>query len=80
MSNFKKLAMFGATALLLAACGNGDTDTDTDTGTDTDTDAGEEVVDTDDFSIAMITDTGGVDDRSFNQSAWEGMQAWVGEV
>lgn len=71
MSNFKKLALFGASALLLAACGNGDTDS----GTDTDTgDAGETE---EEFSIAMITDTGGVDDRSFNQSAWEGMQAWA---
>ena len=25
---------------------------------------------------AIITDTGGVDDKSFNQSAWEGLQAW----
>src|SRR5699024_11482076 len=32
-----------------------------------------------DFSIAMVTDTGGVDDRSFNQSAWEGMQDWAEE-
>ena len=31
------------------------------------------------FSIAMVTDTGGVDDRSFNQSAWEGMQSWAEE-
>src|SRR5699024_11797699 len=30
----------------------------------------------DDFSVAMVTDTGGVDDKSFNQSAWEGLQAW----
>ena len=27
-------------------------------------------------TVALITDTGGVDDRSFNQSAWEGLQAW----
>lgn len=27
-----------------------------------------------DFSIAMVTDTGGVDDKSFNQSAWTGIQ------
>lgn len=27
-----------------------------------------------DFSIAMVTDVGGVDDKSFNQSAWEGIQ------
>jgi len=25
---------------------------------------------------AIITDTGGINDRSFNQSAWEGLQAW----
>ena len=25
---------------------------------------------------AIITDTGGVDDKSFNQSAWEGLQEW----
>ncbi|EIT85139.1 putative ABC-type transport system periplasmic component/surface lipoprotein-like protein [Fictibacillus macauensis ZFHKF-1] len=26
------------------------------------------------FKVAMVTDTGGVDDKSFNQSAWEGLQ------
>ena len=25
------------------------------------------------FSVAMITDTGGINDQSFNQSAWEGL-------
>ena len=29
-----------------------------------------------DLKAAIITDTGGVDDKSFNQSAWEGLQAW----
>lgn len=29
-----------------------------------------------DFSVIMITDQGGVDDKSFNQSAWEGIEAW----
>lgn len=28
------------------------------------------------FSVAMVTDVGGVDDKSFNQSAWEGLQKW----
>ncbi|MDY4760997.1 BMP family lipoprotein [Streptococcus thoraltensis] len=28
------------------------------------------------LKVAMVTDTGGVDDKSFNQSAWEGLQAW----
>lgn len=27
-----------------------------------------------DFKIGMVTDTGGVDDKSFNQSSWEGLQ------
>lgn len=26
------------------------------------------------FSVGMVTDTGGVNDQSFNQSAWEGLQ------
>ncbi|QIL45971.1 BMP family ABC transporter substrate-binding protein [Vagococcus coleopterorum] len=29
-----------------------------------------------DHSVALVTDLGGVDDKSFNQSAWEGLQAW----
>ncbi|PKG23089.1 BMP family lipoprotein [Niallia nealsonii] len=28
------------------------------------------------FKVAMVTDVGGVDDKSFNQSAWEGLQAF----
>ena len=26
------------------------------------------------FNVAMVTDTGGVSDQSFNQSSWEGLQ------
>ncbi|PCR99066.1 BMP family lipoprotein [Lactococcus fujiensis] len=29
-----------------------------------------------DLKVAIITDTGGINDRSFNQSAWEGLEAW----
>ncbi|GGE35641.1 BMP family lipoprotein [Streptococcus himalayensis] len=29
-----------------------------------------------DLKAAIVTDTGGVDDKSFNQSAWEGLQEW----
>lgn len=31
---------------------------------------------TEEFRVAMITDENGVDDRSFNQSAWEGLEDW----
>ncbi|MGM0851488.1 MAG: BMP family lipoprotein [Bacillota bacterium] len=30
----------------------------------------------DQFTVAMVTDVGGVDDKSFNQSAWEGLKAF----
>ncbi len=33
----------------------------------------------DGFKVAMVTDTGGVDDKSFNQSAWEGLKAFGDE-
>lgn len=71
MKNWKKYMVFGASALLLAACGNNNS-SDTQ-------DAGGESESGDQFKIAMITDTGGVDDRSFNQSAWEGMNEWAEE-
>ena len=35
-----------------------------------------ESVKKDDYSVALVTDVGGVDDKSFNQSAWEGLQSW----
>lgn len=62
-----------ATGAILAACGS-DEEKEKDTsnnnaGSDTNT---EETGDS--FSIAMVTDVGGVDDKSFNQSAWEGVQ------
>ncbi|MGY3779724.1 BMP family lipoprotein [Isobaculum melis] len=28
------------------------------------------------YAAAIVTDVGGVDDKSFNQSAWEGLQEW----
>lgn len=54
--------------LIVAACGQTPAETP-GAGTDTGgTDAGGEAG----FKVAMVTDVGGVDDNSFNQSAWEG--------
>lgn len=33
-----------------------------------------------DFSVSMITDTAGINDQSFNQSAWEGLQEFSEET
>lgn len=32
-----------------------------------------------DFNVAMVTDIGGIDDRSFNQSTWEGIEKFSKE-
>ena len=53
---------------LLGACGT-DKGKDNEGGTGTKVEKNENAV-----SVAMVTDTGGVDDKSFNQSAWKGIQ------
>lgn len=55
------------TGLVLSACG------DTTEATDN---ASTDSEKTNDYSIVMVTDNGGVDDGSFNQAAWEGMVEW----
>lgn len=60
------LSLVLAAGTLLGACG---TDKDKDKGS-TSSKGGNES----DFSLAMVTDVGGVDDKSFNQSAWEGIK------
>lgn len=60
----KKLVGLGlilSGVLLVAACGNSDK-------------AKKEEEES--YSVALVTDLSGVDDRSFNQSAWEGLQEW----
>ncbi len=66
---FKKRILFAlmlVLGLVLAACGTSDKKEAAD---------GEKEATTD-FKAAMVTDIGGVDDKSFNQSAWEGLKAW----
>ena len=58
-----------ASGTLLAACGSSDSKDDSKGGDNKDS-----------FSVAMVTDTGGIDDRSFNQSTWEGIQAYGKEA
>lgn len=51
----------GIMTLSLAACGSNNAGSTEESGATTN------------FSVAMVTDTGGVNDQSFNQSAWEGL-------
>jgi basic membrane protein A len=39
-----------------------------------------EVANKSSFSVGVVTDTGGVDDRSFNQGTWEGASKYANEV
>lgn len=57
------LASVTAAALLMVACGQKQSAT-------------KESGSTKNISVALVTDGGGVDDKSFNQSAWEGMEAF----
>ncbi|WP_144511221.1 BMP family protein [Bacillus sp. FJAT-22090] len=66
------LSLVLAAGTILGACGTKDEDAKTSTGSEG-TDKGTE---TKDFSLAMVTDVGGVDDKSFNQLAWEGIEAF----
>ncbi|MBR3327692.1 MAG: BMP family ABC transporter substrate-binding protein, partial [Atopobiaceae bacterium] len=61
------LAMAGLGAASLAACGGGGGNAESSAGS-ADAAAGSDVV------IQMVTDTGGVNDQSFNQLAWAGLQ------
>lgn len=61
------LSLVLAAGTLLGACGKSDT-TKNDTAN-----SGNKAKT---FSVGMVTDVGGVDDKSFNQSAWEGLQAF----
>lgn len=61
-----------ATGAILAACGSGDDKAKDTSNNNSSSDAGKEAGD--EFTVAMVTDVGGVDDKSFNQSAWEGIK------
>ncbi|HZH61199.1 MAG TPA: BMP family protein [Metabacillus sp.] len=63
------LSLFLAAGTLLAGCGGANNDEGAGT------EGGGEATE-DQFTVAMVTDVGGVDDKSFNQSAWEGLQAF----
>ncbi|WP_456271490.1 BMP family lipoprotein [Bacillus sp. AK031] len=61
------LSMVLAAGTILGACGNNDDTEDVAPAKDGQADK---------FTAAMVTDVGGVDDKSFNQSAWEGLEAF----
>jgi basic membrane protein A len=67
------LSLVLAAGTILGACGKAEEENNAAEGGNTETTE-------DAFTVAMVTDVGGVDDKSFNQSAWEGLQAYGEEV
>jgi basic membrane protein A and related proteins len=64
----RAVVAFGAIALLAAACGSPSSSSSSPSSNSGTSASGK-------FLGCMVTDTGGIDDKSFNQSSWEGMQA-----
>ncbi|WP_169090029.1 BMP family protein [Paenibacillus sp. PL91] len=74
------LVMMIALTLVLSACGaknnnEGGAGTNTNEGAKVESDGTGK-----DFKIGMVTDVGGVHDKSFNQSAWEALQKVTAET
>ena len=65
----RAVVAIGAVSLLAAACGSSPKGSSSGSTNSTGTSASGK------FLGCMVTDTGGIDDKSFNQSSWQGMQA-----
>lgn len=75
MKKALKLFLALLVSVSLAACSSNNTEEATTTeGSETTSTSGECPV-----TIGLVTDMGGVDDKSFNQSAWEGVQRFAEE-
>ena len=80
----RALAAIAAAALFATACGTapddtaGESETPSETATSTESEATPTETGTEaaaaDYLACQVTDTGGVDDRSFNQTAYKGLQ------
>lgn len=70
INKFMKLTLAVTGVLAVAGCGTGGSDSSSTSSNST------SATETEVSTVALITDGNGVDDRSFNQSAWEGMVAW----
>lgn len=76
-----KSLLISSASLLLVACQGQNAGTEANAETSaTSSDQSSQVSDESALSIGMVTNEGGIDDRSFNQSAWEGLQKWQADT
>ena len=77
------LMMAAAMCMSLVACGGSNSSTgaaDTKAADSNTAESGSAAVDASDLKIGLVTDVGGVNDGSFNQTAWEGMERAAKEL
>ena len=68
-------ALAVSATLVIAACGSSTSSASSGTSSSTSSSATSSAATSAKFLGCMVTDTGGIDDRSFNASSWAGMQA-----
>lgn len=71
----KTVAAVGAVALLAAGCASKSNNTSSSDNTTGSTSSSSSTASGTKIKACMVLDTGGVDDKSFNQSSWAGLQA-----
>ena len=82
------LMMAAAMCMSLVACGGSNSSTgaadtkaaDSNSADSNTAESGSAAVDASDLKIGLVTDVGGVNDGSFNQTAWEGMERAAKEL
>jgi basic membrane protein A len=83
MNLWRKLAVVVLALMMVfafSACTNNQTpETPAETPETPETPAAETPSKSDTFELALITDVGTIDDKSFNQGAWEGVEAYAKE-
>ncbi len=77
---FSIVALMLILTLALTACGGKKTETPATEDPATETGSEETTETASELKVAMVTDEGGVNDQSFNQSAWEGLQRAEEEI
>ena len=74
MKKLISMAMAGCMVVSLAACGGSSASSSAAESTATSTEATSEAASGSKTDVAFVTDVGNIDDQSFNQYTWQGVQ------
>lgn len=74
---FKAFGALATTALVLSACGASDSSKESTSGMMEKTSGMTEGMAKENLKVGLVSDSGGIHDKSFNQGTYEGIQAWL---